>query len=157
MRMLPLWGTSMGCPSAQMVPEVGRSSPAIKLSTVDLPHPDGPTMQRNSPSFTARLMFSKAIRVPPGDGKERETFSKMSLLSLSHGVSDTLGITGTLTKLTIVLANVLANRFSSFFIQHLVQDGEIIDAGKIGALPAQKSRFKRPACRGEQRGANGIV
>src|SRR3990170_925500 len=94
MRMWPLWGTSMGCPSAQMVPEVGRSSPAIKLSTVDLPHPDGPTMQRNSPSFTARLMFSKATRVPPGDGKERETFSKMSLLSRSQGVSDTLDMIG---------------------------------------------------------------
>ena len=35
-------------------------------------------------------MFSKAIKGPPGDGKDREIFSRMSLLSRSHGVSDIL-------------------------------------------------------------------
>ena len=34
---------------------VGRSRPPIRLSSVDLPEPDGPISARNSPSFTSRL------------------------------------------------------------------------------------------------------
>jgi len=36
------------------VPELGRSSVPIRLSRVDLPEPDGPTMATNSPSSTLR-------------------------------------------------------------------------------------------------------
>ena len=34
------------------VPEVGRSSPAARCSSVDLPEPDGPTMAASSPGMT---------------------------------------------------------------------------------------------------------
>src|SRR5262245_59083053 len=33
-------------------------------SSVDLPQPDGPTMQRNSPALTSRLMVSSATTRP---------------------------------------------------------------------------------------------
>src|SRR5215469_18955711 len=50
----------------EMVPEVISSSPAIDLSAVDLPHPEGPTRTMNSPSEISRLRPSTA-RTPPGN------------------------------------------------------------------------------------------
>ena len=38
------------CPPMRNSPEVMSSSPAIMLSVVDFPHPDGPTRITNSPS-----------------------------------------------------------------------------------------------------------
>src|SRR5690606_249554 len=46
-------------------PSVIDSSPAIRLSTVDLPQPDGPTMVRNSPSATSRSS-PRTTSGPPG-------------------------------------------------------------------------------------------
>ena len=40
------------CPSTSMLPDVGRSSVPITLSSVDLPEPDGPTTATSSPSAT---------------------------------------------------------------------------------------------------------
>jgi hypothetical protein len=42
-------------PSTETVPDVIGSSPAIILSTEDLPQPDGPSRTMNSPSATVRL------------------------------------------------------------------------------------------------------
>src|SRR5262249_50571017 len=41
-------------PSKATVPALGRSSPAIRRSAVDLPQPDGPTSDTNSPAATSR-------------------------------------------------------------------------------------------------------
>ena len=41
-----------GVPSRKTFPSDGFSSPQIKESNVDLPHPDGPTTARNSPGAT---------------------------------------------------------------------------------------------------------
>src|ERR1700722_12189241 len=41
-------------PPIEIVPDVLSSSPAINLSNVDFPHPDGPTNTQNSPSATCR-------------------------------------------------------------------------------------------------------
>ncbi len=46
-------------------PRSGGCRPAIKCSNVDLPQPEGPTMQRNSPGFTSRLMLSSASKRSP--------------------------------------------------------------------------------------------
>ena len=43
-------------PSIAIVPELIVSSPAIILSSVDLPHPEGPTSTTNSPSPIDRSM-----------------------------------------------------------------------------------------------------
>ena len=45
-----------GMPSTRIWPEVCDCRPAIRCSRVDFPHPDGPTMQTNSPGRTCRLM-----------------------------------------------------------------------------------------------------
>src|SRR5208337_4240986 len=47
-------------PSTRNWPEVGRSMPAIRFSSVVLPEPEGPIRQRNSPSSTSRSTFSRA-------------------------------------------------------------------------------------------------
>ena len=41
-------------------PLVGRSSPAIRLSSVDLPLPDGPITASASPGATSRLTWATA-------------------------------------------------------------------------------------------------
>jgi hypothetical protein len=48
-------------PPIRMSPEVWVSSPAIILSSVVLPHPDGPRRTRNSPSRIARSTPSTAV------------------------------------------------------------------------------------------------
>ena len=42
-------------PPMRNSPELISSSPAIMLSVVDFPHPDGPTRMTNSPSAIVRL------------------------------------------------------------------------------------------------------
>ena len=42
-------------PSSMISPPSGFSNPARILRKVDLPHPDGPTIHTNSPSFTVRF------------------------------------------------------------------------------------------------------
>src|ERR1700712_3158079 len=43
-------------------PEVGSSSPAIMRSVVVLPQPEGPSRQKNSPSFTVKLESFTAVK-----------------------------------------------------------------------------------------------
>src|SRR5262245_52639152 len=45
-------------PPIRMTPRVGRSMPASRLSSVDLPEPDGPMRPRKSPSSTVIDTFS---------------------------------------------------------------------------------------------------
>src|SRR6266545_606014 len=47
-------------------PDVGASNPAIICSSVDLPHPEGPTMETKLPRATSRSTPSSATVVPPG-------------------------------------------------------------------------------------------
>ena len=46
-------------------PDEGVSSPAMICSSVDLPHPDGPSRIRNSPGATSRVMDSSALTRSP--------------------------------------------------------------------------------------------
>src|SRR3954454_21601882 len=48
-----------------MSPEVMSSSPTIIRSSVDFPHPDGPTRIMNSPSATSMLMSFTAGKSSP--------------------------------------------------------------------------------------------
>ena len=47
-------------PLTRIVPLVGRSRPAIRLSSVDLPLPEGPITARASPGATSRLTRATA-------------------------------------------------------------------------------------------------
>src|SRR6266567_8769999 len=81
-RSLP--GSWTGWSFTSTSPLSGWSSPAIRRSSVDFPHPEGPSSTRNSPmsrpsreyaSSICRLMFSSAsIRSPFGEAKHLETF-----------------------------------------------------------------------------------
>src|SRR5258705_11121463 len=48
----------------RMRPAVGSTKPAIRLSVVVFPQPDGPRRERNSPSSTARSSASTARTLP---------------------------------------------------------------------------------------------
>src|SRR5437870_9290962 len=52
-------------PSTTICPPVGRSSPATRLSRVDLPLPEGPMMATNSPAPTARSTPASALTAVP--------------------------------------------------------------------------------------------
>ena len=52
-------------PSSRTVPRVGSSKPAIIRIVVVLPHPDGPSMEKNSPSRMARSMPRTAATTSP--------------------------------------------------------------------------------------------
>ena len=57
----------MSRPSNRMRPEVGVSSPAMMRSAVDLPQPEGPTSETNSPSAMSRLkLLQRVHRAPVG-------------------------------------------------------------------------------------------
>ena len=53
-------GPVTGAPPMWMLPRLGIFSPVVSFMKVDLPHPDGPTIATNSPSFTLREMSSTA-------------------------------------------------------------------------------------------------
>src|SRR5271156_2361226 len=75
-RSLP--GPCTGFSFTRISPESARSRPAIKRSSVDLPHPEGPSRTRNSPmsrpsfeyaSSISKLMFSRASTFAPSAEK----------------------------------------------------------------------------------------
>ena len=55
-----------------IVPSSTGSSPASIRSVVDLPHPDGPTSTRNSPSAISRSRWSTAVEAGVGAGRTGE-------------------------------------------------------------------------------------
>src|SRR5690348_8454655 len=54
-----------GVPKICVVPDEGLSSPAATLSSVDLPHPVGPTTETNSPSAMESVTSFTAVYEPP--------------------------------------------------------------------------------------------
>ncbi|CFW12448.1 Uncharacterised protein [Bordetella pertussis] len=60
-------GRATAPPPTRSSPPDGASNPAIRLSRVDLPQPDGPSSATNSPSATCRSIWSSACTgVTPG-------------------------------------------------------------------------------------------
>ena len=59
----------------------------MMLSIVDLPHPEGPTRQRNSPFATSRLMFCSTGVVLPSRMKTMLRFSARSLMLVAGVVA----------------------------------------------------------------------
>lgn len=63
-------GPLISTPFISALPPEGSSSPAKIRSSVDFPHPEGPTMQTNSFSFTERLTSKRAATsLPRSDAK----------------------------------------------------------------------------------------
>src|SRR5690349_17373094 len=73
-------GPSSTAPSTRALPSSGRSKPAMMFMSVDLPHPEGPTMATNSPSATEKLTPSITWSLPFGEGKLFFRFSTTILL-----------------------------------------------------------------------------
>src|SRR5205809_1962029 len=75
-------GPTTGMPSSNTRPAVGESRPATIRNSVDLPHPDGPTIVMKSLSATASVVgCSASVGGPPRTpGNVRATPSISSLL-----------------------------------------------------------------------------
>src|SRR5208282_1491531 len=69
MRIPREFGPRSGTPSTLMLPRSGGSKPAMMLSSVDLPQPEGPTMATNSPSPTLKSMPSSTSSEPRPESK----------------------------------------------------------------------------------------
>lgn len=59
-------GPVTGCPATSMAPPDSGSSPAMALSSVDFPQPDGPTRLTNSPCATSKDTSRTASTSPSG-------------------------------------------------------------------------------------------
>src|SRR3954463_4817936 len=81
MTMPFLLGPDCGAPFTSTRPASGRSKPAMMLSSVDLPHPEGPTIATNSPLATEKLTFSTTGSVALLRTKPLLTASTTILLS----------------------------------------------------------------------------
>src|SRR5688572_124097 len=62
----------MSLPQSSMRPESGRSSPAMRFSSVDLPMPDSPMTATYSPGASSSEMSARTVR-GRGPGKDLET------------------------------------------------------------------------------------
>ena len=66
-------GVRLTCsPLIQISPEDGAAKPPIRLSVVDLPQPDGPSRQKNSPSLISRSIGCSAVLRSVGLGNSHE-------------------------------------------------------------------------------------
>src|SRR5579883_1855029 len=74
-------------------PVSGRSKPAMRLSSVVLPEPDGPMMPRNSPSPTSRLRCWRTVIVSPPRVNALVT-SRMCMIGWLLPMRDPLGVRG---------------------------------------------------------------
>src|SRR5690349_3773841 len=73
-------------PPMRIVPEVISSSPAIILSVVDLPQPDGPTSATNSPLAISRSIARTASTAPYRlTSRSRVTVATVSALHRAEG------------------------------------------------------------------------
>src|SRR6202162_4695390 len=83
---------SMRWSSSQMLPPESCMSPAMQLSAVDLPQPEGPSRQMNSPRLTMSVSSSSALNaLPPAPAKRRVTRSSLSSLKsrfIAHATLD---------------------------------------------------------------------
>src|SRR5438132_7845535 len=72
---------SMRCSSSQMLPPESCIRPAMQLSAVDLPQPDGPSRQMNSPRLTVSVSSFRAAKAwPPAPANLRVTRSSLRSL-----------------------------------------------------------------------------
>src|SRR3984893_4255364 len=72
---------SMRCSSSQMLPPESCIRPAMQLSAVDLPQPDGPSRQMNSPRLTVSVSSFRAAKAwPPAHANLRVTRSSLRSL-----------------------------------------------------------------------------
>ena len=69
-------GTSdTSTPSSSTLPDVGSSKPAMILSRVVLPHPDGPSIEKNSPRPIENAASSTATKLPNSLRTESRTMT----------------------------------------------------------------------------------
>jgi hypothetical protein len=72
-----------------MLPELGRSSPAMRLSSVDLPQPDAPSRQTNSPG----AMSSATSSSTSGPSPNRLETPSMRTAGVGGGPGCSTGVT----------------------------------------------------------------
>src|SRR5690606_35096904 len=157
------WNISAGRPSVVMVPALGRSSPATRLSRVDLPQPDAPSRVTNSPGATSRLMSSSTSCCPVGFANDFETCSiraecvEVSVPSAALARIVAMVVTswewsgsGSRGAETGVVDGGFARGG-----QHLVEGPEVVDAVQAGVL--QQARVDGVPGLGGQGGREGVV
>src|SRR5688572_666351 len=86
-------GRVTGTPRMAMRPALGARRPASSITSVDLPQPEGPTMDRNSPGRMSNDTPSSAHTSPSRVAKRRDTpatSTKDGLLA----VDEVVGVVG---------------------------------------------------------------
>src|SRR3984885_7679208 len=117
------WNISATRPPTDISPLVGWSSPATRLRSVDLPQPDAPIRQVNSPGSAARLTWSRAGTALPPRPYTLETPASVT----AAGASVT----------AVALMVLSAHRRLAGGAEQVVERGEVED-------PAQVDRLEQP-------------
>src|SRR5215218_9682616 len=84
----------ISCPFMSTFPEVGLSRAPMRFKRVDLPLPDGPTIETNSPLFTSKLTPSRATTIFLAETeRESNTFFTLSTFNATATVVDSKRVT----------------------------------------------------------------
>src|SRR5215470_19931537 len=114
-------------PATCVLPSAGVRRPAMTLSIVDLPQPEGPTMETNSPSLTVRLTRSRA-RVAPNAmlRPETETLGGTDPLLIPHVLE--------LCRHHLVVGNVRLHG-ADLLLELIAEAHRLLgDGGRVGVL-----------------------
>ena len=85
MKLVPGVIPVTGWPPTRTLPALGRSSPATRVSVVDLPQPVGPTTAQNCPGLTGRLTSRRAVKAVPAGVRKRLVTADSSIPTSRRG------------------------------------------------------------------------
>src|SRR5262245_31980382 len=101
-------GRSTARPSITTSPRSGRSNPDNTWSSVDLPQPDGPTIETNSPSAISRLTSSIAESLPATSGYDFQTL-RIATLTVMRGQDTRVQQRNNTAALLTLLRDLVSN------------------------------------------------
>ena len=104
---IDLCGPEMVSPATLTTPAWLLSSPPMTLNRVDLPQPEGPMTERNSPGLTLKETLSTAAIGPSGVSK-RTTMSSTTRMASSDWLADAADIRSAYSLLRVITAVIAA-------------------------------------------------
>src|SRR5215210_9146738 len=128
-RSLP--GPVTGFPLSVISPLSGRSKPAIRLSSVDLPQPEGPKSTTYSPSAMSRLIGFSASTVCSSISKDFVTFESRSFGCDAASLVRTADAPASVMRFAV-------DRLQVLFLQDFVQRLECEDAVEHRWFPEEE-------------------
>src|SRR5579864_3109446 len=121
-------------PSMRISPALGVSSPPIRFNNVDLPEPEGPTMETSSPRPTSRSTSSRAV-TPRLPSKRLDTLVRRIMIFFDDSGWRNDALSCTLLRCGIVRIGIdTGGTFTDFVV---LRDDGFIESFKLRSNPAR--------------------